>query len=84
MNIKLVKVGATWCGQCKVLDTQLRKFKEEMEVISLDVEKDFDEVEKLPTVRNLPTLFIMDGDNIIETLVGSIRASDITEILNKQ
>ena len=79
MNMKLIKIGATWCGGCKALDIQLKQLKE-IDVISLDVEKDFDEVEKLPKVRNLPTLFVVDGDNnVVHTWVGLVRANDITE-----
>ena len=81
--MKLVKIGATWCGGCKVLDAQLKQI-DQTEIISLDVEQDFDKVEKLPKVKNLPTLFVMsDNDEVLHTWTGVIKAKDIIEKLKE-
>lgn len=81
--MKLVKIGATWCGGCKVLDAQLKQIKQ-VEVISLDVEQDFEKVEKLPKVKNLPTLFVMsDNEEVLHTWVGVVKARDITQKLEE-
>lgn len=81
--MKLVKVGATWCGGCKALDVQLKQL-DQIEVISLDAEKDFEKIEKLPKVRNLPTLFVMnDDEEVLHTWVGLVRAKEIKEKLEE-
>lgn len=81
--MKLVKVGATWCGGCKALDVQLKQL-DQIEVISLDAEKDFEKIEKLPKVRNLPTLFVMnDEEEVLHTWVGLVRAKEIKEKLEE-
>ena len=81
--MKLVKIGATWCGGCKVLDAQLKQI-DQVEVISLDVEKDFDRVEKLPKVKNLPTLLVMSNNGeVLHTWVGVVKARDIVQKLEE-
>lgn len=78
--MKLIKVGATWCGKCKILEKQLPKVQEKYEVVSLDAENNFEEVSKLPKIKTLPIMFIMDNDNnVLNTLVGLHKADDIIQ-----
>ncbi len=81
--MKLVKVGATWCGGCSALEAQLKQL-DQIEVISLDTEKDFDKVEKLPKIKNLPMLFVVnDEEEVIHSWVGLVRAKEIKEKLEE-
>ena len=57
---KLLKFEAAWCGQCKVMDTNLKNFTA-CEVEHIDVETD--EGEKMSDkyyIMSLPTMILVD------------------------
>lgn len=74
IKMKLIDFYADWCGPCKVLSKNLDKFKEQhpdIEIKKIDVEENEDEVTKYK-VRNLPTLVLIDGDEVIKRHTGLI------------
>lgn len=85
MDLKLIKIGAEWCGGCKVLDSQLNNLTTGIEVISLDVEKDYEELSQYDVkIMNLPTLLVVDENNsILYKWVSSIRSTVIDEKLKE-
>lgn len=77
---KLIKIGAEWCGPCRVLDKQLENFNK-CEVIKYDVEENEDIVEQYK-VRNIPvTILLDDNDNEIKRWVGLFNINEIEKEL---
>ena len=76
---KVIKIGAEWCGPCKMLAPifhkveQMEEFKD-VEFKSLDVEDD--EAEDLAVkyqIRNVPTILLFDENNeLITKQVGAM------------
>lgn len=62
--MKLIKIGATWCGPCQMMDTRLKNFTA-CDYKSYDVDNEDDEtlsvIDKY-NVRNVPVL-VLEGDN---------------------
>lgn len=81
-NDCIVKVGAVWCGPCRVLEKTLHDIESEQDAIKI-AEIDADDCdEELMTklgVRNIPIMFIKHNGCEAEKVVG-IRTKD--QILN--
>jgi thioredoxin 1 len=81
-NDCIVKVGAAWCGPCRVLEKTLHDIESEQAAIKI-AEIDADDCdEELMTklgVRNIPVMFIKHNVGEAERVVG-IRTKD--QILN--
>jgi thiol-disulfide isomerase/thioredoxin len=76
--MKVIKIGAEWCGPCKVLNQKLEDFKE-CEVIKYDAEEDEDIVEKYH-IRNIPVTILLDeNDNEVKRWVGLFNINELSE-----
>lgn len=65
--MKTVKLfSASWCGPCHMLKSRLKSAKIEVEIVSVDDNRE--EVIKYK-VRSIPTLIVEEGDNF-EAITG--------------
>lgn len=81
--MRLIKIGASWCGPCNLMDKRLKDFNA-CEYKAYDVEDEDDEtaeiVEKY-NVRSIPVI-VLEGDNG-EELAKWVGAVSVDEILKK-
>ena len=81
--MRLMKIGASWCGPCNLMDKRLKDFNA-CDYKSYDVEDEDDEtvavIDKYD-VRNVPVL-VLEGDNG-EELAKWVGAVSVDEILKK-
>lgn len=81
--MRLIKIGASWCGPCNLMDKRLKDFNA-CDYKSYDVEDEDDEtvavIDKY-NVRNVPVL-VLEGDNG-EELAKWVGAVSVDEILKK-
>lgn len=81
--MRLIKIGATWCAPCNLMDKRLKDFNA-CEYKAYDVEDEDNEtveiVEKY-NVRNIPVI-VLEGDNG-EELAKWVGAVSVDEILKK-
>ena len=81
--MRLIKIGASWCGPCNLMDKRLKDFNA-CDYKSYDVEYEDDEtvavIDKY-NVRNVPVL-VLEGDNG-EELAKWVGAVSVDEILKK-
>ena len=68
MSKKLIVVGAAWCSGCSALKTQLVAKSIAFEYIDADEQMEYCQANG---VRSLPTSFIVEGDEIVKTIVGN-------------
>ncbi len=80
----LVDFWAEWCGPCKVLgpvvDEIAAEMKDKFKVVKINI----DEAPEAPTkygVRGIPTLMIFKGGEVVDTKVGGMPKSQLTEWL---
>jgi len=80
MKYKIIKIGASWCGPCRVLDNKLKGFNR-CEITKYDVDDMDDELLDKFKVRNVPVTLILDeNDNEIAKWVGLF---DVNELETK-
>lgn len=81
--MRLIKIGASWCGPCNLMDKRLKDFNA-CDYKSYDVDDEDDEtvavIDKY-NVRNVPVL-VLEGDNG-EELAKWVGAVSVDEILKK-
>ena len=81
--MKLLKFGAEWCGPCKtmikVVEKALDKFPS-LEFEDIDVEDNIKLTEQY-NIKNVPTFVIIDGDNEVARISGSLTQNKFDEWL---
>lgn len=82
MVTKIYKVGASWCGPCRMLKQELKDF-ELVPIIEIDADEDEAFCEKY-NIRNIPVLlFCDDNDNVLDRYVGFAQKKEIIEKIIK-
>jgi thioredoxin 1 len=85
----ILKLGASWCGPCKMLNPIFEKVatenKSEVQMYSMDVDLNREVVMSLG-VRSVPTIKVFNGGELVDTKVGVLNESQInnlvTELIN--
>jgi thioredoxin 1 len=88
--MKVVKISASWCGPCKVLEPIFNEVKEEMENDNLifevvtDDDIKFTDLSSKFGVRNIPTVLIMDDPEttLYDKIVGLHPKERYVELIN--
>lgn len=80
--MRLIKVGAEWCGPCNVMDKRLEGFNT-CEYKKYDVDNEDDETSAIIdkyNIRNVPVI-VLEGDNgeELKKWVGLISVDDINK-----
>lgn len=84
--MRLIKIGAEWCGPCGVMDKRLENFNA-CDYVKYDVDNEDEEtlaiIDKY-NVRNVPVI-ILEGDNgdELKKWVGLVSLNDINAEVEK-
>ena len=82
--MRVIKVSAVWCSACLIMNKIWKEIEEEkkIEVESLDLDMNEDEVEKYNVGEKLPeVIFLDDSDNEIGRLIGEHTKEEILEYI---
>ncbi|MBQ3298123.1 MAG: thioredoxin family protein [Bacilli bacterium] len=80
--MKVVKIGAIWCGGCLVMNKTWNKLKDnyQFDYEELDYDMDEEEVTKYSPGKVLPVFIFIDKDKEIDRLTGEF---SYEELVNK-
>jgi thioredoxin 1 len=71
-NLSVIKVGAIWCGPCRVLAPILQSVSEKFEDVNfgeIDVDNQ-PEIAREQSVRSVPTILFFKNGEIVDKMVG--------------
>lgn len=76
-SLHIVKIGAEWCGPCRVLSDTLRGLDAERigDTLVGEVDIDNDSCEDIATeynIRNIPVMLFVKNGEVINKVVGSL------------
>jgi thioredoxin 1 len=83
--MKVIKFGADWCEPCRILEPTIVELKKkynvegsEVEIISIDVDVDFESSEKYG-IRSVPMIIFLKDDVVVDKLFGVKQPSEIED-----
>jgi thiol-disulfide isomerase/thioredoxin len=78
MNIKIVKIGAVWCGACLIMNKVWKQVKENYDFtyIELDYDMDEDEVASYNPGEVLPLFIIYNNEDEVLRITGEYKYDD--------
>ena len=81
----LVDFYADWCGPCKMLAEVFKEVEDKLEVdvLKVDVDK-FPEIAERYSVFSIPTLYLIDNNNIIKKQTGYLNPNELISFVNEK
>ena len=81
----LVDFYADWCGPCKMLAEVLKEVQDKLEVdvLKVDVDK-FPEIAERYSVFSIPTLYLIENNNIIKKHTGYLNPNELINFVNEK
>ncbi len=90
-RVKLMKFWAEWCAPCRYMTPIVEGVLEDsvysdVDLISVNVDEEHgQEAAREFSIRNIPTLVLLDSDNrVLNTLVGTASEDQLREFLSKR
>ena len=77
---------ADWCGPCKMLGPTFERLAEQFGEKVTFGKVNVDEVPEIANkfgIRSIPTLILLQGGNVVETMVGLRSEQELTQMLNR-
>lgn len=84
---KVIKFSASWCGPCKAMAPQFKKFQgahqgDSIEIIDVDVDENY-ELASEYGVRSIPHTVFIKGGEVVNHITGVANFEKLKEIYNE-
>ena len=85
---RIIRVGASWCGPCKVFALTFKKASEmpefkNIQFESVDIDEDEDMMVEKFGIRTVPTTVLLDkNDEPIYKIIGNVSLNDFVRVIN--
>jgi len=81
----LVDFHATWCGPCKMMATELKRFAQnnsgKLRVIKIDIDRNQQAAQQF-NIQGVPTLILFKEGKVLWRQSGAMSAQQISEAVN--
>ena len=77
--MKVVKIGAIWCGGCLLMNKVWRKLLDNysFDYVELDLDMDEDEAKKYNPGDKLPIFIVLDNEKEIDRFIGEFSYEEL-------
>lgn len=75
--MKLLQFKASWCGPCKQQTKLFEKMPLSIELQGIDIDEDEDGLVEKYKIMSIPTMILINNDEIIKRWVGITSVEDI-------
>lgn len=85
-TLAVVKIGATWCSPCKMLERTISEIEptlEGVEFYGVDVDEAEEELIEHFQVQSVPVLLFFNEGLQVDRVIGARGKSDLLELINK-
>jgi thioredoxin 1 len=84
--LRIVKLGAEWCGPCRALSNVFRNLDENktgnVMIAEIDVEDtEMDDIVTSLNIRSIPVTLLFKNGNMLEKRVGGISETDVYKLI---
>lgn len=81
---KVIKFSAAWCGPCKAMAPQYKKFQEAhqsdgVEILDVDVDQNY-ELASQYDVRSIPYTVFIKNDEVVNRITGMANLTRLNEV----
>lgn len=87
MEKTVIKFSADWCGPCRayapVFDKIKEEFKDSVEFIEVNIDKDSEKLTTKYRVDAVPTTVFLEGTTIVQTIKGAIPEDRLKDLILK-
>lgn len=73
---------AKWCGPCKVIGPIMQELSSQYPITKIDIDDDIESPLKYG-VKAVPTVIVVENDNILKSLVGAQSKTKYTQIFQE-
>lgn len=82
--MEILKIGAKWCGGCKIITPYFEEFKQDgYNIKEIDAEENQEYCVNTLKVKNLPTVIVLKNGEEVERLTGRKSKNEYLEVFEK-
>ncbi len=83
--MKVIKITATWCSACLIMNNTWKKVLEkyDIETVDLDLDMNEDEVKKYQPGSTLPVFIFMDKEKEVKRITGEVTYQELIKLIEE-